>query len=290
MAYYDLLALDQELDVIRETIQIQDRALSIVKLQKQTGKTNELAVKQFEAQLFQSKILEKEVLQQILETENKINFMLNRYPQPIQRDKSKFDEPLTIETNTGVPSDLLRNRPDIRQAEYNLTASKLDLKAARAAFYPSLNIIGAYGFQAFKTGFLFHTPESIAYTIFGGLTAPLINRNAIKAEFKSSTALQREAMYNYQQSIINGYVEVYNEISRIRRLQEIQELRSSEVNVLTESVEAASELFKTGRATYLEVLLTQRNRLDSRLQLVDAKRRQYFATVNIYKAIGGGWQ
>lgn len=90
MAYYDLLALDQELDVIRETIQIQDRALSIVKLQKQTGKTNELAVKQFEAQLFQSKILEKEVLQQILETENKINFMLNRYPQPIQRDKSNL--------------------------------------------------------------------------------------------------------------------------------------------------------------------------------------------------------
>lgn len=290
MTYYDLLALDQELEIILENIQLQDSALSIVRLQKQTGMTNELAVKQFEAQLLQSKILKKEVLQQILETENRMNFLLGRYPQPILRDKSKFDEPLTVQTNTGVPSDLLRNRPDIRQAEFSLAASKADVKAARAAFYPSLNITGTYGFQAFKTGFLFNTPESVAYTILGGLTAPLINRNAIKAEFRSSTALQREALFNYQQSIINGYVEVYNEMSRIRRLQEIQELRSSEVNVLTQSVDASSELFRTGRATYLEVLLTQRNRLDSRLQLVDAKRRQYFATVNIYKALGGGWQ
>lgn len=287
--YYDLLALDQELDIIRETVQIQDSALSIVKIQKQTGMTNELAVKQFEAQLLQSRILEKEALQQILETENRLNFLLGRYPQPIQRDPARFDALLTVQAGTGIPSDLLRNRPDIRQAEQLLTASRADVKAARAAFYPSLNITGALGFQAFKTGFLFDIPQSITYTILGGLTAPLVNRSAIKAEFRSSTALQQEAMYNYQQSIINGYVEVYNELSRIRRLQEIQELRNLEVNVLAHSVNASSELFRTGRATYLEVLLTQKNRLDSRLQLVDAKRRQYFATVNIYKALGGGW-
>jgi outer membrane protein, multidrug efflux system len=288
--YYELLALDNELDIIQETIKVQEEALSIVKEQKEAGVVNELVVKQFEAQLLNSEILEKEIRQRILESENRINFLLGRYPQPIIRDKSQFTRLTPVEVHAGIPSDLLKNRPDIRQAEYNLVASKADLKAAKAAFYPALNINGAYGFQAFKTGFLFTAPQSIAYGIVGGLTAPLINRSAIKAEFKNANAMQREALYSYQQSIINGYVEVYNEVARIRSLEEIHALRSSQVDVLTQSVETSSELFRSGRATYLEVLLTQRNALDSRLQLVDTKRRQYFAVVNIYKALGGGWQ
>jgi outer membrane protein, multidrug efflux system len=288
--YYELLALDNELEIIQETIKLQDEALSIVRVQKQTGIANELVVKQFEAQLLNSRILEKEVLQSIFEAENRINFLLGRYPQPVNRDKTQFVKSIPVQVGVGIPSDLLKNRPDIRQAEYNLVASRADVKAAKAAFYPSLNINGAYGFQAFKTGFIFTTPQSIAYGIVGGLTAPLINRSAIKAEFRNTNAMQREALYSYQQSIINGYVEVYNEVARIRSLQDIYVLRNNQVEVLTQSVETSSELFRSGRATYLEVLLTQRNALDSRLQLVDAKRRQYFAIVNIYKALGGGWQ
>ena len=289
-AYYELLALDNELEIIRETINLQQNALDIVTLQKQAAAANELAVKQFEAQLLNSKVLEIEVLQKITETENNINFLLGGFPQPINRDKSVFNQSIPLQTKVGIPSDLLKNRPDVRQAEFDLMASKANVKSARAAFYPSLNITGALGFQAFNTAFLFSSPQSVAYSLLGNLTAPLINRSAIEAEFKTAKANQTEALYNYQKSIINGYVEVYNELANIKNLELIYDYKNKEVNILTQAIETSSELFKTGRANYLEVLLTQQNTLQSKLELVDAKKRQYKAVINIYKALGGGWR
>lgn len=287
-AYYELIALDNELEIIRETIKLQEEALSLINIQKQAGVVNELAVQQFEGQVLNSKALEFETLQKITECESKINFLSGRYPQTITRDKSKFTTTLPFQVNAGIPSDLLKNRPDIRQAEYSLIASKADVKAAKAAFYPSLNITGALGFQAFQTGYLL-TPESMAYNLFGNLVAPLINRSAIKAEFRTANATQQEALYNYQKSIINGYVEVYNETAKINNLEKIVHLKTQEADVLTKSIEASSELFKTGRASYIEVLMTQKGSLESKLELVNAKQQQYNAIINIYKALGGGW-
>lgn len=289
-SYYELLALDNELEIIRETIKLQQDALDIVTIQKQAAAANQLAVQQFEAQLLNSKSLEIEILQKIIESENKINFLLGRFPQSINRDKEIFTQPIPMQAKIGIPSDLLKNRPDIRQAEFDLMASKANVKAARAAFYPSLNITGGIGFQAFNTAYLFTSPQSVAYSLVGNLAAPLINRSAIEAEFRSAKANQIEAMYNYQKSIINGYVEVYNEMVNIKNLEQIYDLKNREVNVLTQSIETSSELFKTGRANYLEVLVTQQNALQSKLELVDAKKRQYSSVINLYKALGGGWR
>lgn len=288
-AYYELLGLDNELEIIKQTIKLQEDAFTLVNIQKQAAFANELAVQQFEAQLLNSKALEFETIQKITECENKINFLLGRYPQAIARDKSKLTTTLPFQVNVGIPSDLLKNRPDIRQAEYDLIASKADVKAAKAAFYPSFNITGALGFQAFQTSYLL-TPESIAYNIFGNLVAPLINRAAIKAEFRTATAAQQEALYNYQKSIINAYVEVYNETAKINNLQKIVDFKTQQADVLTKSIETSSELFKTGRASYIEVLMTQKGALESKLELINAKQEQYNAVINIYKALGGGWK
>lgn len=289
-AYYELLALDNELDIIKETIKLQENAFELVSIQKEAGVANQLAVKQFEAQVLNSKAMEFETLQRITEVENQINFLLNRYPQPVKREKEEFNKPLPFKTNVGIPSDLLKNRPDIRQAEFDLIASKADVKAARAAFYPSLNITGAFGYQAFKTGLMFTSPESMAFSLFGSLMAPLLNRSAIKAEFKTANAAQQEALFNYQKNILNGYTEVYNQMANIKNLEKIQELKTNEVAVLSEATEASSELFKTGRANYIEVLMTQRNSLSSKLELINTKQKQFNSVVNIYKALGGGWR
>lgn len=286
-AYYELLALDNELEIIRESIKIQQSAFDLVSVQKEAGVANELEVKQFEAQLNSSKALEYETLQNITEVENQINFLLNRYPQTIKREKTDFSKPLSIIPNTGIPSDLLKNRPDLRQAEYELMASKADVKAAKAAFYPNLNITGMLGLQGYKAVLL---PQSLAYTAAGGLIAPLLNRNAIKAEFKSANAAQQEALFNYQKVILNGYIEVYNELAKIRNLEKIQEYKSNQVTSLTQAIDASSVLFKTGRANYIEVLLAQQNSLNSKIELISVKQRQYSALVNIYKALGGGWK
>lgn len=289
-AYHELLSLDQNLKIINETITLQENALEIVKVQKEAAVVNELAVKQFEAQLLNIKGMRYETLQQIAETENRINFLTGRYPETVERDTSVLVNTLPPEVKTGIPATLLQNRPDIRQAEFELAATKADVLTARAAFYPSLNIDGSIGFQAFKAGLLFKTPESVAFGLLGSLSAPLINKAAIKAEFNRANAAQLEALYNYQKTIVNGYVEVYNEMQRLKNLQQVFELKTNEVNVLTQSIDISSELFRTARANYLEVLLTQQTALQARLELIETKKNQFLSTINIYKALGGGWR
>jgi outer membrane protein, multidrug efflux system len=288
--YYELIALDVELDIIDETIKIQESILEIFEIQKQSGFTNELAIKQFKAQVLNSKSLEYELLQKIRENENKLNFLLGRYPQPITRDKASFNSQAPVIVKSGIPSQLLENRPDIKQSEYELVASNLNVNAAKAAFYPSFTITGTAGFQSFNTSFLFSSPQSLAYNLLGGLTTPLINRSAIKAQFNNAKANQIEAMYKYQKTVLNAYVEVTNELSNIHNLEIIYKLKTEEVSTLDSSITIATDLFKFGRANYYEVLMTQRSSLVSKLELVTAKKRQYNTTVNLYKALGGGWQ
>lgn len=287
--YYELQALDNELEIIRENISLQEKVLAIVIIQRESGAANELAVQQFQAQLLNTKSLEVEIAQQIIEVENQINFLLGRYPQPIARDRTIPTQSIPSHIQTGVPSDLLRNRPDIKQAELELLAANADVKAARAAFYPSLNIAGGLGFQAFKTNLLFTTPQSFVFSLVGGLSAPLVNRSAIKAHFRGASANQVESLYNYQKSILNGYVEVFNQLNNINNLQRIFTFRNEEVIVLSQAIETSNELFRTGRATYLEVLLTQQAALNARLDFIDVRKRQLLSNVNIYKALGGGW-
>ena len=290
ITYYELLALDVEQEIIEKTIQLQKDALEIVRVQKQSGILNELAIKQFEAQVLNSQSLEYEIIQKKLENENKINFLLGRNPQNVLRDNSTFLNKIPISIKSGIPSELLKNRPDIKQAEFDLLAAKLNVNAAKAAFYPSFNITGLLGFQAFNAAFLFTSPQSLAYNLLGSLVTPLVNRSAIKTQFKNSQSNQVEALYKYQKVILNGYVEVSNELSNIKNLEKIHSLKVDEVKALTASVEISNDLFKYGRATYFEVLMTQKNALQTNLELITTKKRQYNATVNIYKALGGGWK
>jgi NodT family efflux transporter outer membrane factor (OMF) lipoprotein len=290
IAYYELVELDNELDIIRETIKLQQDALEIIKIQKDAGVANELAVKQFEAEVLNSQGLEFEALQQIAENESKLNFLLGRFPQPIVREKANLTTQIPTQIKAGIPSQLLKNRPDIKQAEFELLATKFDVRAAKAAFYPSFNITGSLGFQSFNTAFLFTSPQSLAYNLLGSLTTPLLNRSAIKNQFNNAKANQIEAMYNYQKTILNGYVEVSNEISNIKNLEQIHYRKTKEVEALSQSIDISNDLFKSGRATYFEVLMIQNRSLQSKLELVNTQKRQKNAIVNIYKALGGGWK
>lgn len=289
-SYYELLSLDNQLDIIRETIQLQNNALEIVKVQKQASVVTELAVKKFEAEVLNSQSLEFDVLQKIKENENEINFLLGRFPQPIVRDKSTFTTQMPAQIKVGIPSQLLKNRPDIKRAELELFATKCDVKSAQAEFYPSFNISGSLGFQAFNPAYLFTAPESIIYSLIGDLTAPLINRSAIKAEFNKAKADQLIAMYDYQKTILEGYVEVSNELSNINNLEQFYNLKNKQVEALTMSIDISNDLFKSAKADYLEVLMTQRDALESKLELIEAKKRQFNAVTNIYQALGGGWK
>jgi len=288
-SYYELLALDNSLEIVRESIRLQQNALEVVKLEKQAARITELAVKKFEAEVLSSQSLEFNILQKIKEKENQVNFLLGRYPQPIERDKSEFLNLLPQQVQAGVPSQLLKNRSDIKQAELELSAARLDVKVARAEFYPSFEISSSLGFNAFNPSYLLKFPESLIFSLAGDAAEPLINKNAIKAEYYKANAKQIQALYNYDRTILNAYIEVSTQLSNLNNLEQAYNLKTKEVEALTTSIDISNDLFKSARADYFEVLMTQRDALESKLELIETKLHQFNSVTNIYRSLGGGW-
>ncbi|MEZ4829077.1 MAG: TolC family protein [Bacteroidia bacterium] len=288
-SYFELMALDNQLENVKRNIEIQQNVLKIIKLQKQAAKATELAVRKFEAEVLKNQSLQYDIQQQITETENRINFLLGRYPQPILRNSQFFTEMKPTAVFEGIPSQLLANRPDIRQAELELSASKLDVQVARAEFYPSLRITAGLGFQAFNPKLLVTTPESMLFNLAGDMVMPVINRNAIKANYLSANSRQIQAVYSYEQSVLNAYIEVANQVSNVSNLESSYRLKADQVETLNQSVDIATRLFQSARADYMEVLLTQRDALEAKMEMIETKKRQMDAMVRIYQALGGGW-
>lgn len=287
--YYELMALDNLLEIIQRNIDLQTSALEIVKQEKVAAKVSQLAVNRFEAQLLNTKNLQYEVRQRIVEAENRIHFLSGRFPGPLPRDSKSFTRLSPGPLSAGVPSQLLANRPDIRRAELELAAARLDVQSARANFYPNFTLTAGLGFQSFNPIFLVR-PESILYNLAGDVVGPLINRNAIQATYLNANARQLQLVYEYERSILNAHIEVVNQLSMLDNFGKSYETKSREVEILDESINISNKLFRSARADYIEVLLTQREALDSRIELIEIKLRQMQAKVNIYKALGGGWR
>ncbi len=289
-SYYELMAYDTKLEILKQNLEIQKNALEIVKLQKVAGEVTELAVKKFEAEVYKNQSHLFYIQQQIVEVENRINFLVGRFPQPVQRNSAAFQQMVPDTIYNGIPSQLLQNRPDIREAELNLTASKLDVKVARANFYPSLRITAGVGYQAFNVKYLITSPQSLLYNIAGDLVAPLINRNALKAKYASANAKQIQAVYKYEQTILNSYIEVTNRVTKVQNLKNSYELKQKQVDALTQSITISTNLFKSAKADYMEVLMTQRDAIEAKFDLVEIKQEQLYNMVSVYQALGGGWR
>ena len=289
-SYYELLALDNELDVVRQTIATQQKALEVVKIQKEASRVTELAVKKFEAEVLGTQSREFDILQQIKATEYDLSVLLGCFPKEIPRNKDNFTQLIPTIIHAGIPAQLLQNRPDIRKAELELEASKLDVKVAKAEFYPSLKLSASLGIDAFSPAFWIKLPESIIGSIAADLLGPLFNRNAITAEYLSANSRQKQAVFNFEKSILTGYVEVATQLSAINNYGKIYDLKSKQMDALTTSISVANDLFASARADYFEVLMTQRDALDTKLELIETKKQQLNAVVNIYKGLGGGWR
>jgi outer membrane protein, multidrug efflux system len=289
-SYFELMALDNQLEILKQNIQIQQNALAIVRQEKEAAKVTELAVRRFEAEVLKNQSRQFHTLQDITETENRINFLVGRFPKPIVRNSQTFADLIPAKIYAGIPSQLLANRPDIHQAELTLAASKLDVAVARANFYPSLTISATLGLEAFNAAYLISKPESMLYTLAGGLTAPLINRNAIKAFYYNANAKQIQAVYNYERAILTAFIEVTNQLANIDNMKSSYDLRTLQVQALNESITISTSLFKSARADYMEVLLTQRDAVEAKFELIETKKAQMHAMVNIYQSLGGGWK
>ena len=287
--YYQLIAFDHLHAILEQTASRQADGLEAVRAQKAAGRANELAVQQFEAQVSETRAAEVAARQQVTETENALNLLLGRFPQPIARSREALFAEIPERIAAGVPSDLLRNRADVREAELEVEASRFDVAAARAAFLPSLNITAGIGYQAFNPRFLFTTPESLAYSVMGGLVAPLLNRSALEAQFIGANALQLQAMVAYQKAILVAYADVVNGLSGLQRAREGLALKKEQKDALLRAIDTADALFRAGKASYLEVLIVQQSSLRADLELIETHQRGRLAVIDLYKALGGGW-
>lgn len=288
--YYELLGLDNEMQTLQKNIQFQETALEMIQIQKVGGRATELAVQQFQAQLLRTQSLKFEKQQRIIEVENELNLLLGRYPQTIERGESILDQHLPEIVRAGVPSDMLLRRPDIQQAELELAAAELDVKAARAEFLPSFEITPYTGFNTGNLTSLMHVPEALTLGLIGGITAPLLYQNRIQADYDKSIARNLAEYYTYRQRVLTGYQEVVSCLNRVENYTQVYELREQEAEVLSNSVGTSNDLFAAGYATYLEVITAQGRALEAELSMTNTRKEIFVSLIDLYRALGGGWK
>lgn len=292
--YYELAALDKRMVFLDQNIKLQEQSLEVAKAQKAAARGTELAVQRFLAEVRKNESQRLIVRQSIIEAENRINFLVGRYPQPVERQSWDFIQLDSRMLSVGVPAQLLQNRRDVRAAERELAASGLDVLVARARFYPRLALTASVGYEAFNPRYLFD-PGAFVANAAGELVAPLINRAAIRADYLSANARQIAAVYDYQRTLLNAFTEVVNNMAKVENCRRSVEIKQGEVKALEESVEVARNLFNApireefARVEYVDVLLATRDLLEARTALVETKQQQLSAIVNAYQALGGGF-
>lgn len=288
--YYELLALDRQLRVVTDNIALQQQSLDLAQAQFQAGRATAAAPIRFEANLRAMQSSQYAIQQRIIEVQNQLNFLAGRFPAQIDRASTDFLDQQPATMAIGVPAELLANRPDVRQAELDITAAGLDVQAARKAFYPALGIGATVGYQSYDLTKLVNTPDSLLFSTLAGAAAPLLNRKGITADYYSANSREKQAVLRYERAVLNAFVEVSNRVNLTRNLSQGYGLKRQQVDRLSQAVDISTQLFNLNRADYLEVLTARRDLLEAQQQLVELKQQQMVATVTLYQALGGGWR
>jgi multidrug efflux system outer membrane protein len=292
--YYGLMALDARLENLNRIIALQERSLEIARARFQGARGSDLDVQRFLAEVRNNQSQKLIVNQDIIQAENRINFLVNRFPQPVERKSAGFPDFFDLQIHdlsVGVPSQLLLNRPDVRQAERDLVAAGLDVKVARVNFFPQLAITGGVGLNSYVISHLFE-PNAVIGDITGGLVGPLFNFRLIQAQYLTANARQLQALYSYQRVILEAVTDVVNRITKVVNFARSIEIRKQQVKALETAVEDATSLYQNPRAgvsiDYLDVLTAQNALFGAIKDLIDTKGEQLAAVANTYQALGGG--
>ncbi|MCH7398411.1 TolC family protein [Belliella sp. DSM 107340] len=288
-AYFTLLGLEEQQRILDKNIELQEFAFNLTKDLKEAGRENQLALDQFEALLLNSKGLLIERERELRSAELYLNTLLGVYDFDYEKIPLEEVDLAGNVLEIGVPSQLLLYRPDIKASEMELVASNADINAARASFFPSINIFGMAGFNAFDFGKLFFNPASTIYQLGSGLAAPVFNRNQIKMAYEIANSSQRIAYLDYEQTVFKSYLEILDLINSIDQYHNQKDLKLTEVEVQKRSVENSNIMFSVGYANYLDVTNAQRRALESEIELVELKVKELQTKVKLYRALGGGW-
>jgi multidrug efflux system outer membrane protein len=288
--YYNLLMLDEQLNIAQRNVRLNDSTLRIIRLQYDAGQVTSLAIQQAEAQRQAASQLVPELEQNIGIQENALRVLTGALPDRITRNASLNTIALPANLPAGLPSAIVSRRPDVKSAELALTIANANVGIAKASMYPSLTISASGGINSFRSSNWFNIPASLFGTVAGGITQPLFNRKRLKTQFEVAKVQRERTVLEFRQSVLNAVGEVSDALVRIDKLKEQQTIAASRVTTLQQATSNANLLFKNGMATYLEVITAQGNVLQSELQLASIKRAQLSAVSDLYRSLGGGWR
>jgi multidrug efflux system outer membrane protein len=288
--FYDLLMLDAQLAIARKTLELNDSTLFAVNLQYEAGQVTLLAKQQTEAQRLIAAQLIPELEKNIQLQENALSILSGTFPEAKER-ASKL-ETIVVKENlaAGIPSQLLSKRPDVKSAELALKAANAKVGITKASLYPSLAISAAGGVNSFESSNWFTIPASLFGSVAGGLTAPLLNGKRLRTQYETAKLERDQAVINFRQTVLVAVGEVSNALVKIEKQEAQFTIANQRVETLHKAVSNANLLFRSNMATYVEVNIAQGNLLQAELELASIKKERLSSNVELYRALGGGWE
>ena len=286
--YYQLLSVDAQIKLAEKTLVNRNQSIETIIALKDAGNVTEVGVKQTEAQKYATELIIADLKNSIIILENTLSILMGESSAKIDRNtfESQSNQPIIT---LGVPATLLRNRPDVIAAEYNLISNFEQTNVAKSNFYPTLKVTASGGLQSIDLKEWF-SANSLFANVITGLTQPIFNQRQIRTKFEISKANQEKAYLQFEQSLLTAGKEVSDALAQYNNETYKLTVREKQVDALNKATDYSDELLTYGLANYLEVLTVKDNALNAELSLIDNRYQQYKAVIQLYRALGGGWQ
>jgi multidrug efflux system outer membrane protein len=288
-AYFQLRALDSELEISKRTLGSRQQSLQLTRVLESHGGASDLDVSQSEQLVYTASETIPDLERQIEQQENLLSILLGQNPGAIPRGRPLTEQPAPQNVPAGLPSELLERRPDVREAEANIIAANAQIGVAKAAFFPSIALTGTGGLESNALNRFISAPSE---TWLGALsvTQPLFEGGALRSQLKLSRAQYQEAALAYEQTMQNALEQVSNALIAEQKNREFREQQELLTQAAQRTDRLSEVLYKNGGASYLQVLTSETNYFSAELNLVQAQLNERLALVQLYQALGGGWQ
>jgi outer membrane protein, multidrug efflux system len=287
--YFLLRQLDLELEISKDTLNSRQDSLKLTQTLEQHGINSLLDVRQSEQLVYTAAAEVPDLERQIAQEENAISILLGKNPSDVPRGLKLTEQPHAPEVPVGLPSSLLARRPDILEAEQNLIAANAQIGVARAAYFPQISLTGTAGYESSALNSLFTGPAG-AWNLVASLTQPIFEGGRLKSGVRLAEAQREQLLLTYQQTIQGAFRDVSNALVAYRKFREFREQQQNLVQSAQDAARLSQIRFKVGTTDYLEVLTNETNAFTAELTLAQAQGNELIALVQLYQALGGGWQ
>jgi outer membrane protein TolC len=281
-----LLSLDEQLKTTQKTIELRKEQLQTLKALKQAGLVNEVSIQQSSSQLYTVLGIKQGIEKQIFVQENALSVLLGQSPGSIQRGSlSEFT--MNTDANTGIPVQLLANRPDVKAAEYALMQAFEMTNVAQTQFYPAFRIGLSGGYNAQKLSDWFD-PSSAFFNMLSSLTQPVFNQRRLKTDLEIARINQEQALIQFEESVLQAGKEVSDAVFEIENTNRQYEIKTQKLKADINALKVSEQLLNQGLINYLDVLIAQESKLNTELELINLSSQKWSSRIQLYRALGGG--